>query len=174
MQSIASLIQTIREDLEAHRGEWSRPGFQTLAVYRIGRWTTTIKTKAVRAPLYKLARAGHVFCRNFYGIELPFETIVGRRVIFEHQHGIIVHGNAQIGDGCILRQGCTLGVKNMDQSDAAPRLGRNVNVGCGAKLLGSIQIGGNVTIGANSVVIRDIKPNTVVAGIPAKEILSNN
>lgn len=170
MDSILTLFQTVKEDLQAHRGEWSRPGFQTLAVYRIGRWAKSIQTKAIRAPLYQVAKAGHVFCRNFYGIELPFEADVGKRVVFEHQGGIVVHGNSMIGDDCVIRQGVTLGCKTTDADWEAPQLGRGVDVGAGAKLLGKVCVMEGARIGANSVVTKHVQPKTTVAGIPAKVI----
>lgn len=170
MQSLSSLLSTIKEDLTAHQGEWSRPGFQTLAVYRIGRWTKTIKTKAIRAPLYKLARIGHVFCRNFYGIELPFEASVGHKVIIEHQGNIVIHGASIIGDHCVIRQGCTLGIKDIRRPTEAPILDVGVDVGCGAKIIGPIVVGHCAKIGANSVVLKNVPSHTTVAGVPAKPI----
>lgn len=170
MQNPLTLLQTIREDLSTHRGEWSRPGFQTLAVHRIGNWVKTIKPKAIRAPLYQLAKVGHVFCRNVYGIELPFEAIVGRKVVFEHQGGIVVHGNAIIGDHCTIRQGVTLGIKNTSDPTKAPYLCNSVDVGAGAKILGDVWLGTHAKIGANAVVTKSVNPYTTVAGIPAKPV----
>lgn len=164
MQPFSSLVKTIKEDLDAHRGEWSRPGFHTLAVYRFGRWTKSIKSRAVRAPLSALAKSGHVFCRNFYGIELPFEAKVGRWVTIEHQGSIVVHGNAEIGDLCILRQGCTLGMKDVNRPYEAPTLGKGVSVGAGATILGNVVVGDNCNIGANSVVTKSVPEAVTVVG----------
>jgi serine O-acetyltransferase len=164
MQNPLTLFRTIREDLQAHRGEWSRPGFQTLAVHRFGNWTKTIESKAIRAPLCLAAKMAHVFCRNVYGIELPFEASVGRRVVFEHQSGIVVHGNASIGDDCILRQGCTLGIKSVDRLQDAPKLGDRVNVGCGAVILGDVHVGNDCVVGANAVITKDVPPAVTVVG----------
>jgi serine O-acetyltransferase len=164
MNSVATLLKTIREDLTAHQGEWSRPGFQTLAVHRFGRWTKTIRRRPLRAVPSLLAKTANVFCRNFYGIELPFEASVGRGVVIEHQGSIVVHGGSVIGDGCILRQGVTLGCKSMDAVQDAPRLGDRVNVGCGAVILGNVSVGNDCIVGSNAVITKDVPPAVTVVG----------
>ena len=78
-------------------------------------------------------------CRNGYGIEIPYSAKIGRRVVIEHQSGIVIHGNCEIGDDCVIRQGCTLGNKTLDRPFDAPKLGRRVNVGAGAKILGAVR-----------------------------------
>jgi serine O-acetyltransferase len=164
MQSPLTLLRTIREDLAAHHGEWARPGFHAIAAHRFGNWTKTIKHRPLRAVPSLLAKTMHVFCRNVYGIELPFEASVGRRVVLEHQHGIIVHGNATIGDDCVLRQGVTLGCKTVDAHWEAPQLGRGVDVGAGAKILGKVTLGEGCTVGANSVITKHVAPRATVVG----------
>lgn len=164
------LVEVLREDLYAHGSDWTRPGFQALAVHRIGRWARQSLPRWVRAPIMLWARAAHVFCRNFYGIELPFSAAIGHRVVFEHQHGIVVHGNSVIGDDCILRQGVTLGIRRMDRLQEAPVLGRGVSVGAGAKLLGYILVGDGALIGANAVVLSDVPARMKVVGAPARPV----
>jgi serine O-acetyltransferase len=165
---VVSLISQIFEDYVAHDRRWSVPGFQAIATYRLGRWKKTIKSRIVRAPLTVLADSMKVFCRNFYGIELPFEATIGRRVVIYHQHGIVIHGNSVIGDDCIIRQGVTLGIRKMNDCDAAPILGNGVDIGAGAKILGSIKIGDGAKIGANAVVLKDIPANATAIGVPAQ------
>jgi serine O-acetyltransferase len=165
---VARFMSLVREDLKAHDGDWTRAGFQALLVYRFGVWRMSIRSKLWRAPFSVLWRALFASVRNFYGIELPFTARIGRRVIFEHQHGVVVHGNAQIGDDCIIRQGVTLGIRRLDGLTEAPVLGRGVNVGAGAKLLGHIVVGDHAEIGANAVVLDDVPPHALAVGIPAR------
>ncbi len=127
----------------------------------------SIRSKLLRAPFSFLYRQAFVYCRNVYGIELPYSCTVGRRVVFEHQGGIVVHGNAVIGDECIIRQGVTLGNKSLERPNDAPVLGIRVNVGAGAKLLGKIFVGDEATIGANAVVLCDVPRASLAVGIPA-------
>lgn len=165
-----SLLSQIREDLTAHGNDITRPGFQTLAIYRVGVWNRSLKSRLLRAPLSVVTRTLHVLTRNFYGIELPFSATIGRRVVFEHQHGIVVHGNCQIGDGCIIRQGCTLGIRRMTELDKAPVLGKGVSLGAGCKILGDVKIGDGADIGANAVVLQNVPRGALAVGIPAKVI----
>lgn len=170
---VAKFLRLVREDLEAHDGDWTRAGFQALLVYRFGVWRMSIRKRFIRAPFSVLWRALFAAVRNFYGIELPFTARVGRRVIFEHQHGIVVHGNTEIGDDCIIRQGVTLGIRRLDRLKEAPVLGKGVNVGAGAKILGHVMIGDHAEIGANAVVLENVPANTLAVGIPAHNVTRN-
>jgi serine O-acetyltransferase len=163
-----SLLQLIKEDYEAHGRDASRPGFQALAVYRFGVARMKIGPRPIRLPLSAMYRALFTGVRNFYGIELPYTAKVGRRVVFEHQHGIVIHGNSVIGDDCVIRHGVTLGIRRLDALDEAPVLGNEVDVGAGAKILGRVHIGDGAAIGANAVVLEDVPAGEVAVGIPAR------
>jgi serine O-acetyltransferase len=162
----------IREDLATHDGDWGRPGFVSLAVYRFGFWRMSIKSAVLRMPLSFLHHRLYRRCRNRYGIELPHTAKIGRRLTIEHQHGIIVHGSCVIGDDCTIRQGVTLGNKTKDHPYDAPQLGHRVNVGAGAKLLGKVIVGDDAQIGANAVVLKDVPANATAVGVPARVIWS--
>jgi serine O-acetyltransferase len=160
----------IREDHEAHGRDWTRPGFRAVAAHRFGVWRMRIRPKLLRAPFSVLYRMLYRRCRNVYGIELPYTVKLGRRVVFEHQHGIVIHGNTEIGDDCVIRQGVTLGNRRMDRPFDAPRLGRRVNIGAGAQVLGAITIGDDAAVGANAVVLGDVAAGATVVGIPARPV----
>ena len=100
------------------------------------------------------------------GIELPCEVTLGSNFVIDHFGGIVVSGYASFGDNCRLRNGVVVGLKNVDDP-RAPRLGSNVDIGAGAKLLGNISIGDNVCIGANAVVLTDVPSNSLAVGVPA-------
>lgn len=160
----------IKEDWIANGRDWTKPGFRALAVYRFGVWRMGIRIKLFRAPYSMLYRMMFRRVRNVYSIELPYSARVGRRLVIEHQGAIVVHGNAQLGDDCIIRQGVTIGNRYMDRPNEAPVLGDRVNVGAGAKLLGAINVGDDALVGANAVVLHDVMSNTAVVGIPARPI----
>ncbi len=164
------LFEQIKEDWIAHKRDWTRPGFRAIATHRFGVWRMTVNPKILRAPLSMIYRHLYRKCRNQYGIELPYTASLGRRVVIEHQHGIVIHGQCVIGDDCIIRQGVTLGNKTLDRPTDAPRLGNRVNVGAGAKVLGLLNIGDDATIGANAVVVKDVPPGALAMGIPAKNL----
>jgi serine O-acetyltransferase len=161
------LFAQIREDWIAHGRDWTLPGFRAVAIQRFGVWRMGVRPKLLRAPLSLVYRIKYRWIRNIYGIELPYTVELGRGVVFEHQHGIVIHGCAKIGDGCIIRQGVTIGNRSLDKPLDAPTLGRNVNVGAGAKLLGRITIGDNAVIGANAVVLADVPTGALAVGVPA-------
>jgi serine O-acetyltransferase len=164
------LLALIREDWVAHGRDWTRPGFRAIAVHRFGVWRMGVRPKLLRAPLSLLYRAMFRRCRNVYGIEVPYSARIGRRVVIEHQHGIVIHGNCRIGDECVIRQGCTLGNKTLDRPFDAPRLGRRVNVGAGAKILGAVTVGDDAAVGANAVVLHDVPAGALAVGIPARNL----
>lgn len=166
------MLALVREDWHSHDRDWTRPGFRTLAVHRFGVWRARLPWKLLRAPLTLIYR--HLFrhCRNSYGIELPYSVRVGRGVVIEHQGGIVIHGDAIIGDRCIIRQGCTLGLRRLEDAFAAPVLEEGVQLGAGAVLLGRITIGRGATIGANAVVLEDVPAGALAVGVPARVLPS--
>jgi len=165
--TFGELISLIREDLRAHGGDWTRPGFRAVAVHRFGNWRMGVKPKPLRAPFSALYRMLYRRCRNVYGIELPYTVQLGRRVVFEHQGAVVIHGDSAIGDDCIIRQGVTLGNRRLSEPHDAPVLASDVNVGAGAKILGKVNIGVGATIGANAVVLCDVPAGALATGVPA-------
>lgn len=163
-----SLFALIAEDWRAHGRDWTKPGFRTLAVHRFGVWRMRVRPKLVRAPLSLIYRMMFRHCRNVYGIELPWSVQVGRGVVIEHQGGIVVHGATVIGDRCIIRQNCTLGIRRLDDLNAAPVLEDEVELGAGAVVLGAIRLGRGARIGANAVVLDDVPAGALAVGTAAR------
>ncbi len=127
-----------------------------------------VKSKWLRAPLSLLYRMLYRHVRNVYGIDLPYTVRLGRRVVIEHQGAIVIHGNTIIGDESILRQGVTLGNRYLERPLEAPCLGKRVNVGAGAKILGAVTLGDDAQVGANAVVLTDVPAGATAIGIPAR------
>lgn len=165
-----SLRALIREDYQTHHHDWTLPGFRTLAVYRFGVWRMGVRFWPLRAFFHIAYQVMFRHCRNVYGIELPYTARVGRKVMIEHQGGIVIHGNTVIGDHTRIRQGCTIGVRRVDRANEAPVIGRNVDIGAGAALLGAIHVGDNASVGANAVVLHDVPAHALVVGIPARVV----
>jgi serine O-acetyltransferase len=163
------LFAQIREDYIAHRRDWTRPGFRAVAAHRFGAWRMKVP-QPFRAPLSIVYRWMYRRCRNVYGIELDYTVKLGRRVVIEHQHGIVIHGNCVIGDECHIRQGVTLGNRTLEAIHDAPIVGRGVNIGAGAKVLGKVHLGDGSSVGANAVVLNDVPAGAIAVGIPAKII----
>ncbi|MBT2188923.1 serine acetyltransferase [Sphingobium sp. H33] len=157
----------VAEDYRSHGCEWTRPGFRTLFWHRFGNWRMGVRSKLLRAPLSMIYRCGFRHCRNVYGIEIPYTVIIGRGVVIEHQGGIVVHGASIIGDGSIIRQNCTLGLRSLDRLNEAPIIGKRVNIGAGAVIMGRVTIGDDAAIGANAVVMSDVPAGALAVGVPA-------
>jgi serine O-acetyltransferase len=162
-----SYFKLIKEDLQAHRNDRTSPGYRALRICRFGKWRMNIKWRLFRAPFSILYKILYRRIKYKYGIELPYTVNIGRRVVFEHQHGIVIHGASIIGDECIIRHGVTLGNRYTEKPLEAPVLGKRVNVGAGAKLLGRIYIGDDAKIGANAVVLHDVPASSIAVGNPA-------
>ena len=114
--------------------------------------------------------------RVLYASDLSCRSRVGAGFVIQHGHDIVIGADVVIGKRCTIFNGVTLGNKDLSLSSRGnqPRIGDNVTLSTGAKILGPIHVGDNVIVGANSVVLDDCQPNTVVAGIPARVIACRN
>ena len=163
------MFENLREDVNTYERDWSRQGLWVMVVYRFGRWRYKINNHFLRMPFSGLYRILKLISQILTGIDLPCEVQVGRRFRIEHFGDIIVSGDARFGDDVVLRNGVTVGLRNTGVR-GAPRIGSRVDIGAGAKILGSIIVGDDVAIGANAVVLRDVPPNSLAVGVPARII----
>ena len=107
------------------------------------------------------------FVRAASGAEIPCEARIGRRLRIDHSHGIVISGDAWLGDDVILRNGVTIGLRRAGMR-GSPVIGHRVDIGAGAKILGVIHVGDDASIGANAVVLTDVPANSIAVGIPAR------
>ncbi len=168
IDSFRALRQYVSEDYRTHdRAFWS-PGFQSLAAYRLGLWGNGLRWKVLRVPVRLVHGFLAGFTRRVYGMELSTRTRLGRRLKLAHQHGIVIHPRAVIGDDCLLRQGVTIGSLRAGTRSGAPVLGDRIEVGAGAVLMGPIRIGDDAVIGPNAVVMTNVPAGSIVAAPPAR------
>lgn len=137
------------------------PGVHALLFHRLAHflWTHGLRW---------LARFLSHLGRWFTGIEIHPGATIGRRVFIDHGMGVVVGETAEIGDGCTLYHGVTLGGTTWNKGKRHPTLGRGVVIGAGAKILGPITIGENAKVGSNAVVVKDVPPGATAVGIPAR------
>jgi serine O-acetyltransferase len=160
------MFENIRDDFRAHDRDWGAQGFWVMIVYRFGRWRYGVRPALVRKFFSLIYKLLFKFVQILTGIELPCEAKVGRNFVIDHFGGIIVSGYAEFGDNCRIRSGVVVGLRRVEEK-YAPIIGKNVDIGSGAKLLGPIHIGDNVIIGANAVVLTDVPADSIAVGVPA-------
>ncbi len=133
------------------------------------RWAHTCWTHGFKWPARFIAHGA----RWLTGIEIHPAAKIGERVFFDHAMGVVVGETAEIGDGCTIYQGVTLGGTSLYKGTKRhPTLGRNVVVSAGAKILGGFVVGDGAKIGSNAVVIKPVPAGATAVGIPARIIPS--
>lgn len=105
---------------------------------------------------------------RIFAVDINPAAKIGIGIMFDHGTGIVIGETAAIGDNCSLLQGVTLGGTGKETGDRHPKIGANVMIGAGAKVLGNINVGDCCRIASGSVVLKDVPPQTTVAGVPAK------
>ncbi len=172
LAALASVAREIRCDVAAARERdpaargvssleilLSWPGVHALLAHRV-----LHTLHRARVPL--VPRALALVTRAVTGIEIHPAASIGQRLFIDHGTGVVVGETAQIGDNVTLYQGVTLGGTGFATGKRHPTVEDNVTIGSGAKLLGPITVGHGAKIGANSVVITDVPPNSTVVGNP--------
>lgn len=126
--------------------------------------------------LYIIGCPVWIFYRFFFnwilGIDIHEKTKIGKNFVLWHGMGLVVNPNTVIGNNVTLRNNTTIG--NAAHGGKCPVLCDGVSVGPNSVIIGDITLGENSIIGAGSVVVNDVKPNTIVAGNPAKLIRTRN
>ena len=171
MQPIAMQIEKVpgsfREDWRTYHGNLLAPGLWVMAVYRFGRWRYGIRLRWIRIGFSFAYKILFAIVQIASGAEVPCEARIGRRLRIDHSHGIVISGDAWLGDDVILRNGVTIGLRHTG-TRGSPVIGNRVDIGAGAKILGTIRVGDDVGIGANAVVICDVPSNSIAVGVPAR------
>src|SRR5688572_9225463 len=108
--------------------------------------------------------------RSITGIEIHPAAKIGRDFFIDHGAGVVIGETAEIGERVTIYQGVTLGGTGFARGKRHPTVEDNVTIGSGAKLLGPIHVGHGAKIGANSVVIHDVPPNSTVVGNPGHPV----
>jgi serine O-acetyltransferase len=158
---------SLREDWRTYKGNLLSPGLWVMAVYRFGRWRYRIRPRFMRMGFSFAYKILFAMVQAASGAEIPCEARIGRRLRIDHSHGIVISGDAWLGDDVILRNGVTIGLRHTG-TRGSPVIGNRVDIGAGAKILGTIRVGDDVGIGANAVVLNDVPSNAIAVGVPAR------
>jgi serine O-acetyltransferase len=158
-------IRSIMERDPAVKNPWEvyflYPSFKAMRAYRRAHWFY------LRGH-YFIARMISQRSRKRTGIEIHPGATIGSGLFIDHGCGVVIGETTEIGDNCTIYQGATLGGTGKDTGKRHPTLGSNVMVGAGAKVLGPFFVGDNSKIAANSVVLKEVPPNSTAVGVPAR------
>ena len=141
------------------------PGVHAILIHRLSH-------RLWRRGFLYTARLLSFLSRLWTNIDIHPGASIGRRFFIDHGAGVVIGETAEIGDDVTLYHGVTLGGTSWSKGRRHPTLGNGVLVGAGAKIFGPITLGDNVRVGANSVVVKDVPPNSTVVGIPGKVVQS--
>jgi serine O-acetyltransferase len=171
---VVSIFKQIGEDLKSvYRRDpaihskfelfFNYPGVWAISNYRIANWFHRKGFKLFARFIMGVTQ----FVTN---IDIHPAATIGRRVFIDHGIGVVIGETAIVGDDVLIYQGVTLGGVSLDPGKRHPTIERGVVIGAGAKVLGNITIGHDSKIGANSVVVRSVPPESTAVGIPAKVV----
>jgi len=163
---LKSDIACILERDPAARTRWEvltcYPGLHAIWIHRVAHWFWLHH-------LRWLGRFTSHIGRWLTGIEIHPGAKIGSCVFIDHGMGVVIGETAEVGDGCTIYQGVTLGGTSLTPATKRhPTLGAGVVVGAGAKILGGFTVGDGARIGSNSVVVKEVPPGATVVGIPGR------
>jgi serine O-acetyltransferase len=136
------------------------PGLHAVWTHRLTHWLWLRNRRLLARFLSQVAR-------QFTGIEIHPGATIGRRFFVDHGMGVVIGETAIVGDDVTLYHGVTLGGTSLEKKKRHPTLGNGVTIGNTSSILGDIVVGDNSRVGAGSVVLRDVPPNSTVVGVPA-------
>ncbi len=169
------MFEKLRGDIDcildrdpAARSRWEvltcYPGLHAIYIHKLARW---LWLRGLRW----LGRFVSHFGRWLTGIEIHPGAKIGSCVFIDHGMGVVIGETAEVGDGCTIYQGVTLGGTSLyPGTKRHPTLGAGVIVGAGAKVLGGFTVGDGARIGANSVVVKEVATGATVVGIPGRVV----
>jgi serine O-acetyltransferase len=171
------MFDRIREDIRSvkDRDPAARSLLEVLLCYP-GLWAMWIHRIAHalwRARLRLIARLLSQFSRFLTGIEIHPGALIGRRLFIDHGAGVVIGETAIVASDVTLYQGVTLGGTGKEHGKRHPTVCDGVFIGNNANVLGNITIGENSRVGAGSVVLADVPPNSTVVGVPAHIVYRN-
>ncbi|WP_078593212.1 serine O-acetyltransferase [Evansella clarkii] len=136
-------------------------------------WAHRLAHSLWKKKFYFIARYISQVSRFFTGIEIHPGAKIGQRLFIDHGMGVVIGETCEIGNNVTIYQGVTLGGTGKEKGKRHPTVEDDVLIATGAKVLGSMRIGRNSRIGAGSVVLKEIPPNSTVVGIPGRVVIQD-
>ncbi|GER67281.1 serine acetyltransferase [Weizmannia acidilactici] len=171
------MFKRLKEDIEVvfDQDPAARTYFEVILTYSglHAIWAHRIAHFFYKKKFFFIARVISQLSRFLTGIEIHPGAQIGRRFFIDHGMGVVIGETCEIGDNVTVYQGVTLGGTGKEKGKRHPTIKDNVLIATGAKVLGSITVGENSKIGAGSVVLKDVPPNSTVVGIPGRVVVQN-
>jgi len=160
-------IDTVFKEDPAARSVWEvvlcYPGMHAIWAHRVSHWLWNKGLKTI-ARLHS-----HIY-RFLTGVEIHPGAKIGKRFFIDHGMGVVIGETTEIGNNVLIYQGVVLGGSSRDKVKRHPTIGDHVVIGAESTILGPILIGKGSRVGAGSVVIKDVPPNSTVVGVPGRAI----
>ncbi|WML42557.1 serine O-acetyltransferase [Neobacillus sp. PS3-40] len=169
------MFKRMREDIDVvfEQDPAARSYFEVILTYSglHAIWWHRVAHALYKRKFYFLARAISQASRFFTGIEIHPGAKIGRRFFIDHGMGVVIGETCEIGNNVTVYQGVTLGGTGKEKGKRHPTIMDNALIATGAKVLGSIIVGENSKIGAGSVVLKEVPPNSTVVGVPGRIVI---
>ena len=163
LHNLTNFIIEKDPSIKRRREVYIMPGFKIIFYYFLSRYFYIKK-------FYFISRKISYLGRKKTGIEIHPGAVIGKNLFIDHGSGVVIGETVTIGDNVIIYQGVTLGGTGKENGQRHPKIGNNVLIGAGAKVLGNIKIGDNVKIGSGAIVLKDVPNNSTVVGVPGRII----
>ncbi|SDN92740.1 serine O-acetyltransferase [Alkalicoccus daliensis] len=171
------MFQTFKNDVDVvlEQDPAARNRFEVILTYSgvHAIWAHRISHWLWKKKIYFIARFLSQVSRFFTGIEIHPGAQIGQRLFIDHGMGVVIGETCEIGNDVTIFQGVTLGGTGKEKGKRHPTLEDHVLVASGAKVLGSMRIGKHSRIGAGSVVLKEVPPNSTVVGIPGRIVVQD-
>jgi serine O-acetyltransferase len=164
-ESLDQLRGVLAADFAKHDRSLRELGVYVAGVYHFGVWASGRKSTVGRWVAGRLYGVGSLLVELGTGCHIDRHTRVGEGLHVVHAHGVRIHPNAVIGARCGIMNDVTIGLSHTNE---APRIGDDVFIGAGAKILGPVTVGNGAIIAANTLVITDVPAGATIVGVPGR------
>jgi len=166
------MFENLRRDITKydHHERWfTDPGFWIVAIFRFGTWAHSLQNIFMRIPMWIIYRLLRLLFRN-YNVHLwagRSAPRIGAGLHLIHPTNIMIGSGVVLGEDCLIFHDVTLGT---GQTPGTPKIGNNVDIYPGARIIGGVTIGDHSMVGANCVVTRDVPPESLILAPPSRVI----
>jgi serine O-acetyltransferase len=171
------MLRRLKEDIQTvmERDPAARNRFEIILTYSglHAIWAYRLAHALYKRQYFTFARFISQFARFLTGIEIHPGAKIGKRLFIDHGSGVVIGETTEIGDCVTIYQAVTLGGTGKEKGKRHPTIGNHVLIASGAKILGNIIVGDNSKIGAGSVVLKHVPPNSTVVGVPGRVVIQD-